>query len=317
MLDLDLKDKKILYALELNARIPETELAKKVRLSREVVAYRMRRLEERGIILKYHAIVNSMNLGKMMYRTYFKLQKMTPEKEKEFVAYISDKFNWVTKVRGVWDVGTMVFVDSNYDFDAIMKDILARFGENIEDYWFSIMTRLHHFRRGYLLGNKDSADLILEKTGNVPVDALDTNLIDYLTKFGRAKYQDMAREFGVNEKLVRDRLKRLLETKVILGFTTFLNIPALKMVYFKLHFSLNDKSREVVKQMIEFGMLHRNIIYAVEGTGCADVELEVQVESGSGLYSVIDLFREKFKESIRDYEFMEYTEEYKFEYAKQ
>ena len=43
------------------------------------------------------------------------------------------------------------------------------------------------------------------------------------------------------------------------------------------------------------------------------MELELQVPSTTELYSTIDNFRGKFKEAIRDYVFMEYTEEYKFE----
>lgn len=317
MLNLDQKDRKILFELELNARIPETQLAKKTGLSREVVAYRLKKLEERKIILKYHPIVNSMNLGKLMYRTYFKLQKTTPEKEREFVKYLLNKFNWITKVRGIWDVGTMTFVDSNYDFDNVMKDILSHYGEYIEDYWFAIMTRLHHCKRSYLVGKEDNTDIILEKTEHqIKIDELDMKIINHLTFFGRAKYQEMAQKFNVNEKLVRDRLERLIENKIILAFTTFLNIPLLEVKYYKLHFTLNDKSREIIKKIIAFGLAQPNIVYIVEGTGCADVEVEVQVPSITELYALIDLYRSTFKEAIRDYVFMEYTEEYKFEYAK-
>ncbi|MBI2668591.1 Lrp/AsnC family transcriptional regulator [Candidatus Woesearchaeota archaeon] len=317
MLNLDLKDRKILFELELNARIPETQLAKKTGLSREVVAYRLKKLEERKIILKYHAIVNSMNLGKLMYRTYFKLQKTTPGKEQEFVQYLLHKFNWITKVRGVWDVGTMIFVDSNYDFDEIMRDILSDYGEYIENYWFAIMTRLHHCKRSYLLGKEDNTNIILEKAKHqIKTDELDIKIINYLTLFGRAKYQEMAKKFNVNEKLIRDRLERLMENKIILAFTTFLNIPLLDIKYYKLHFTLNDKSREIIKKMIAFGLAQPNIVYVVEGTGCADVEVEVQVQSITELYAIIDIYRSTFKEAIRDYVFMEYTEEYKFEYAK-
>ena len=41
---LDLKDRKILRELDMNARIPMNELAKKVGLSRQVVQYRIQRM---------------------------------------------------------------------------------------------------------------------------------------------------------------------------------------------------------------------------------------------------------------------------------
>ena len=239
MINLDLKDRKILFELEFNARQSDTQLAKKVGLKREVVAYRLKRLEQKNVILKYHAIVNSMNLGQMMYRTYFKLQKTNPDKEREINQYLLGKFNWVTKVRGPWDIATMTFVSNNYEFDELLKEVLSIYGEFIADYWFAIMTKLHHCKRNYLLNTEDYTDVILQKTDQqIDLDELDFKLLTYLAKFGRERYLEIARKFNVNEKLIRDRVKRLIHNKIILGFTTLLNIPLLGRKYYKLHLPL-------------------------------------------------------------------------------
>ena len=47
---LDLKDRKILYQLELNCRQSNTQIGKKVGLSKDVITYRIKRMEEKGII---------------------------------------------------------------------------------------------------------------------------------------------------------------------------------------------------------------------------------------------------------------------------
>ena len=46
MVELDLKDRKILYELDLNCRQSNTQIDKKVGLSRKVVEYRIKRMEE-------------------------------------------------------------------------------------------------------------------------------------------------------------------------------------------------------------------------------------------------------------------------------
>lgn len=313
---IDMKDRKILFELELNARIPETKLAKKVGMSREVVAYRLKKLEERGVIIKYHTIINSMNLGKLMFRTYFKLQKVTPEKEQEIFALMKKHFYWVVKVRGAWDIATMVFADSHYKFNDIMNVILSIFGEYIENYWVSTITHLHHCKRGYIVGKEDNTDIILHKTKNhIKLDEIDRSIVNCLKEHSRASYREISRICKVNEKLVRDRIKRLIKQEVILGFVTFLNISKFGMIYYKLHFNLNDKSQEIKRKMIAVAIRHPNIPYIVEGIGCADLELEVQVKSSNDLYRIIDLYRTVFKENIRDYSFMEYVEEYSFVYS--
>ena len=48
---LDLKDKKILNEIEMNARITHAELAKKLKTSKQVVKYRIKNLEKQNIVI--------------------------------------------------------------------------------------------------------------------------------------------------------------------------------------------------------------------------------------------------------------------------
>ena len=68
---LNLKDKKILYELEKNARVTISDIAKKVGLSKQLVSYKIKRLEEERIIEGYHAIIDTSKLGYTTYRVYF------------------------------------------------------------------------------------------------------------------------------------------------------------------------------------------------------------------------------------------------------
>ena len=71
---LDLKDRKILYELDINARQTDKEIAKKVGLSREAVRYRIDKLLKDGYINYFITILNSMKLGFEWYRTFFSLR---------------------------------------------------------------------------------------------------------------------------------------------------------------------------------------------------------------------------------------------------
>ncbi|MEM9967389.1 MAG: Lrp/AsnC family transcriptional regulator [Pseudomonadota bacterium] len=62
-LKLDQFDKKILGALGQDARISVTDLAKRVGLSKTPTQLRLRKLEERGIILGYRALLDPIRLG--------------------------------------------------------------------------------------------------------------------------------------------------------------------------------------------------------------------------------------------------------------
>ena len=60
---LDSTNRKILHELVANARIPVTELARKVGLSKTPVALRIRQMEEMGLITGYRAILSPLQLG--------------------------------------------------------------------------------------------------------------------------------------------------------------------------------------------------------------------------------------------------------------
>ncbi len=64
MIDLtDKTNRRIIDALVANARIPITELAKKVGLSKTPVALRMKQMEDAGLITGYRAILSPLKLG--------------------------------------------------------------------------------------------------------------------------------------------------------------------------------------------------------------------------------------------------------------
>ncbi len=50
MIKIDLKDRKILYQLDLNSRQSLTQIGKNVGLKKDVVSYRIKRLQDEGVI---------------------------------------------------------------------------------------------------------------------------------------------------------------------------------------------------------------------------------------------------------------------------
>lgn len=313
---LDIKDRKILYELELNARIHELELAKKVRLSREVIRYRLEKLQERGIIRSYNTIVNSMNLGYLMYRTYFKFINLNKEKETEIIHYLTEKVNWITKVEGKWNLSTMIFTKSVYDYEQFINEFHRIYGNYIQNYQVSTMTKLWHYKRGYLLDRKESGNILLTANSKEisQIDDTDKKILTNIISDARIKYVDLAKKLGINEKLIRDRIKKMIDKKIILGFTTFLDLNKLEKLYFKVNFNLKNCAEVDFKRLLSYAENHPDIIYVIEAVGGDDFEIEVQVDNNNQLYKIIEEIRQTFSEIIFDYYFMEYTKEYKFDY---
>ena len=82
---LDLKEKKILHELDKNARISFSEIAKRIRLSKNSVINRIKELEKEEIILGYNTLININSLGYTTYDIYLKFKNTNYEKEKEII----------------------------------------------------------------------------------------------------------------------------------------------------------------------------------------------------------------------------------------
>lgn len=318
---LDLKDRKILYELDLNARQTDSEIAKKVGLTRDSVRYRINKLVENGYIHYFMTLLNSMKLGYNWYRTFFKFQNLTLEKEKEIIDYLKKRASWITKVEGIWDLNTGIFVKNVYEYRDLINEFLLKYSSFIERYNVSIVTREWSYHRDYLLNKKQktSKPILMgfdsqKEYKTETIDETDYKILKTILKNARMKTIDIAREIGTTEMVVRYRLKKIIKNGIIIGFKPFLNIHKLGYTYLKLHVTLQNLTEEKKKKIITYIHQHPNTVHMTELVGGADIETEFQVKNNGEFYGYIQDLRLKFGEIIKDYKFMQYTQEYKFTY---
>ena len=104
---LDVKDRKILYELDLDSRQSFSQLGKKVSLHKDVVAYRVKKLQEKGIIKNFYTFIDSSKLlGLMAFRCYCSFQNITPKIKQEIIEYLVNSrcTNTVHSVLGSYDL---------------------------------------------------------------------------------------------------------------------------------------------------------------------------------------------------------------------
>jgi len=82
---IDLKDRKIIKYLENNSRQSYSHIAKKVGLSRESVRYRIKQLEEKGVIQDYKVVIDVSKLNYFNYHIFITLNNPEIDIEKELI----------------------------------------------------------------------------------------------------------------------------------------------------------------------------------------------------------------------------------------
>ena len=78
-MNLKTKDLQILALLDQNSRISISKLAKKLRLSKDGVNYRIKKLEKEKIITRYFADIDVSKLGLILNKATFQFQNVNQE----------------------------------------------------------------------------------------------------------------------------------------------------------------------------------------------------------------------------------------------
>jgi len=316
---IDAKDRKILYELDLDARQSFSEIGKKVGLSKEVVNYRIKQMEKKGIIKGYHTIMDMSRLGYLSFRFFIRLHNTTIEKEKEIVSYLVNHklVGWLVSCHGNWDINMWVNVKTVGDFNNFFRDLMEKYQNYFAKKWVSVFIKVLEYKQAYLVGKKmnDLEGLsIITHSGKASLDEMDWRILKLMSKNARIQLLDLANKLGVTAKAVSYRIKKLINEKVILGYRVILDLGLLGYQYHKVHLSLKDVSKKRLKDLMNYAKVHPNVLFVDEMVGGADFETEFHVESTEQLYEILDDLRNRFADIIDNVETVHYTKEYKFEY---
>ena len=318
MLTLDKKDREILYQLDLDARQPNSAIARKVRASKEVVGYRIARMERDGIIQGYYALVDITKLGYLNGRIFIKLKGASPADERAMVEEFAREPRswWVNSISGSSaDMGIAYWVKDIADFHAVKEGLLNKYRGKIDSYRESIYSGFHVWRRNYLSAREEAPkyDLITGSSPPMAFDDGDVRLLSALSGNARMPLVELAKKACLSVNTAKYRLKRLAKEKVLLGFRPKIGIDKAGIYWYKVEFQLEDNSKK--KAMLAYFGAHRNILYAYESIGGGtELEMDMEVESHAQFRGIIDAFRQKFAPSIRTYGYYMWSAEHKIVY---
>lgn len=313
---LDKKDKKILFELDQNSRQPIKQLAKKTKLSRDVVAYRMKQLEKRGIIKNYVTIVDYTKFGYQIIRLYLKLQNTTPELEERIAQFFLQQKDNLTIYK----------TDGHYNFAIgfLMKDIRTyhecwmefskQYKMYIADTKFSVFLDFIHYNRNYLVEKKHHVETIVSTGSFQPYtyDEKDIKLLSYVEENSRISLLELAKKLNMTATGVKYKLKNLEKQKVIVAYKLLLDTSKLGYEYYKVDLELEDVN--VIPALNQFIIQHPNVIYRDIAVGGSDFEFDCEFASPHDFYAFMEELKELFPQRIRSYHYYKALKIYKYSY---
>jgi len=311
------KDRQILALLDGNARLSVSKLAKLLKLSKDGVNYRLKKLEKEGIVKKYFAEVDISKLGLIMGKVAMQFQNVDTQKGNEIFHFLQNqvKIGWVVYCSGRWDCIFVAYVKDNYEFQKLINGVIEKYGKYILTKEFLLMTDYYITNRKWL--TKDQKVLISQVGGKIEntTDDLDHQIIKILTINCRTPIIEIAKKLQISSSLVISRIKKLQQSKVIQNYYIGLNLEKIKKEFCKSFIYLRDYTETDRKKLENYCLGHTNVTAVTNLIGPWEMELEMEVENFDEFHRMMNEIKEKFKHIVRSYEAVVITKEYGRDYS--
>jgi Lrp/AsnC family leucine-responsive transcriptional regulator len=304
MIKIDLKDRKILYYLDLNARRSNVQIGKKVGLKRDVVAYRIKRLQDEGIIQNFWTAINTFKLGYNVLRIYINFQYVNQNIKNEIIQHFIDyKYVWsVISLKAEIDFDVIVWVKDMYEFYKFWDKTLDKFSDYFAKYTISLYIEAFAYKKSYLIPDiydESNREMYRTTCGGKPaeIDKTDYELLNKIAINARAPIIELAEELNCSSQTVTYRLKNLTKTGVIQAFRVNIDLSKLGFHHYKLEIYLKDHKQG--KAIWNFLKDKRYLDYLNVAVGWCDLELEIIVEDVDRLSEIMEEINTKFPNSIK------------------
>jgi len=303
MSSLDLKDRKILYQLDLNCRQSNTQIGKKVGLSKQVVDYRIKRMQEEGTIKNFWTAINTFKLGYNVFRIYINFQYVSSEIKKEIIQhFVGYKNVWaVISLKAEVDFDVVIWVKDVYEFYQFWKETLDKYEDYFSKYTISIYVESFNYKKSYLLEGLKESDRDFYRTTcggkSVEIDKIDYKLINEIAVNARMPLIELAEKLGCSSQAVNYRIKNLIKNGVIMAFRVNIDLSKFNLQHYKLEIYLRDhKQRNAIWNYIKEKSYCDTLNVAV---GWCDLEFEIIVENVDKLGEIMEEINSKYPQSIK------------------
>lgn len=314
---LDLKDKKILYNLDLDSRATLNEIAKKVKLSKQVVDYRLKNLLKNKIIKQFYTVINFSKLGYTQYKLYLKFQNVNLEKEKEIIDYWNKHKNsvWVASCRGRWDLAVSVLAKDINDFGEVLSNFINEYGIFVLEKDVLITQISPIFTKAYLTEKKEKKKFTYGgKIEKYELDNTDEEILKILSTNARLPILEMMDKLSLTRDVINYRMKKLTKDNIISQYRILINLDKINHKLYKIILRLHSLTPEKEKQLITYTTSHSHGMQYLKLVGSWDVELEFEVKDDEQLHEILLEIRNKFSDIIRDYDTLLIHQEHKLNY---
>lgn len=317
---LDVKDRKILYELDVNARKSASEIGKKVKLSKQVVVYRINKLIETGVIEKFYAVYDTSNLGFTTYKIFIRLRNVNVRKQKEIIEYIKnhEHVQYFSTTDGMFDLAFNVLARTASELYDILKEMENKYSNYIANRELVIMVFSSFFFRDYFIGKTSPESrkpmYFGSRPGKINIDETNKKILHYLGLDARTPIVEIANKIGISADAVSARLKKMEKAQIIHNYILLPNFSLLNQTSYKILFSLHNLTKEREGAFFQYCRMQPNIWFHSKSLGDWDLEINMDVDNANQFRKIMMEIKSLFSDIIKEYNTLQVSKVHKFNF---
>ncbi len=312
------KDRKILYHLDLDSRQSFAQIGKKVGLHKDVVAYRIKKLQDKGVIKGFYTETDDYRLGYTRYRFYFNYQYASPEKKEEIINFfIKNKYTRIIhSTEGHYNLVIISDTNTISKSFSVWKTIISKYREYFTNQVFSVIFQAYCYRYSFLLEKEDKEldtrvkSILYGSEKRIDIDDLDYQVLKLISQNSRMQTIEIAEKLNTTAVTIKNRIKKLKESGIITAFRVNIDLSKLGYQRYKVDIILRDYNK--LQKIINYIEKNPNLDEVIQSVGYADLEFIFILNNANQLHEITKDLEIKFPNTIKNYIYFSATKTHKW-----
>jgi len=316
---LDKIDLKLLAELEDNSRQTLSKIAKKLKTSQQVISYRIKSLEKRGIVGSYYTLINITKLGYTSYRTMLRLSEINEHKHQEIIAYLKKQSNvlWLVDCGGRWDLIVNFMAKNVIQFNKIITNFKNKFPKQIQNYDVLTTVEVMYFGRDYF--TKTVRDIkappYFGREGEtINLDKKNMQILNLISENARISSLEIAQKIKTSANTIILRIKNMKKQGIIQGFKPLIHLEKTNYNSYKALIKFQNITKQKENELINYLRTNVNIVGVIKLIGLWDFEIEFETKNKEEMLQITRKIRDKYKEIIKEFEVILLFHEYRYNF---
>jgi DNA-binding Lrp family transcriptional regulator len=319
MINIDKKDRKILFYLLQDSRQTLKSIGKKTGISKELASYRIKRLMNKNVITKFPTNVYFSKMGYSYTDVFFQFKNINPKIKSEIVNFIinSPHTSYVSLLEGKYDFQFEILLGDPHECEAFYDELKRKYNYYLTTIDWITWIRGEHYNYPFLMDDeKNITKPFIWHWGTLipsEIDELDYFILKELADDARKQTKKIADDVNSRVSVVSNRINKLIKTGVIMQFTINVDWSKLGFNWYHLQIYLNDYNKK--SQILNFIRKSPYLIRIFKGLYLNfDIHCTFLFQQQKQLRSLIEEITERFPNEIANYQFYRTFKILKHEY---